>query len=47
MRVLPGATRENGYNERFNGTLRQKMLDTQWLATIRQVQVVIEIWLKQ
>ena len=34
--------RSNGYNERFNGTLRRE-----WFATTRQAQTVINLWLKQ
>ena len=47
IRILPGSPWENGYNERFNGTLRREVLDAEWFATTRQAQVVIEIWLKQ
>ncbi len=47
IRILPGAPWENGYNERFNGTLRREVLDAEWFATTRQAQVVIDIWLKQ
>ena len=39
--------RSNGYNERFNGTLRREVLNTQWFGTTRQAQTVINRWLKQ
>ncbi|KAG1648945.1 Insertion element IS476 uncharacterized 39 protein [Nymphon striatum] len=44
---LPGNAWENGYNERFNGTLRQEILNAEWFHTIKQAQVAITIWLKQ
>jgi len=39
--------RSNGYNERFNGTLRREVLNAEWFATTRQAQTVINQWLKQ
>lgn len=47
MRILPGSPWENGYNERFNGTLRSEVLNTEWFATTRQAQIVIDQWLRQ
>ena len=47
MRILPGSPWENGYNERFNGTLRSEVLNTEWFATTRQAQIVINQWLRQ
>ena len=46
IRIYPGSPRENGYNERFNGTLRREVLNAVWFATTRQAQVVIDGWLK-
>ena len=39
--------RSNGYNERFNGTLRREVLNAEWFGTPRQAQTVINQWLKQ
>jgi transposase InsO family protein len=38
---------ENGYNERFNGTLRKEVLNAEWFHTTKQAQVVINAWLRQ
>jgi transposase InsO family protein len=47
IRIFPGSPWENGYNERFNGTLRREVLNTEWFGTTRQAQTVINQWLKQ
>ena len=47
VRIYPGSPWENGYNERFNGTLRREVLNAEWFTSIRQAQTVIKIWLKQ
>jgi putative transposase len=47
IRIYPGSPWENGYNERFNGTLRREVLNAEWFTSIRQAQIVIETWLKQ
>ena len=47
IRIYPDSPRENGYNERFNGTLRREVLDAKWFATTRQAQTVINQWLRQ
>ena len=47
IRIYPGSPWENGYNERFNGTLRREVLNAEWFTSIRQAQTVIETWLKQ
>ena len=44
---LPGSAWENGYNERFNGTLRREVLNAEWFTTIRQARTVINQWLRQ
>ncbi len=41
IQIYPGSPWENGYNERFNGTLRRKALNAEWFSTIRQAQIVI------
>ncbi len=47
IQIYPGSPWENGYNERFNGTLRREVLNTEWFLTTKQAQVVIDHWLKQ
>jgi transposase InsO family protein len=47
IRIYPGSPWENGYNERFNGTLRREVLNAEWFSSIRQAQIVIQTWLKQ
>ena len=47
IRIYPGSPWENGYNERFNGTLRREILDAEWFVTTKQAQTAINIWLKQ
>ena len=41
IQIYPGSPWENGYNERFNGTLRREVLNAEWFSTIRQAQAVI------
>ena len=47
IRIYPGSPWENGYNERFNGTLRREVLNAEWFSTINQARTVIGIWLRQ
>ena len=47
IKVYPGSPWENGYNERFNGTLRREVLNAEWFATTRQAKIVINQWLRQ
>mgnify|MGYP001354935091 FL=1 len=47
IQIYSGSPWENGYNERFNGTLRREVLNGQWFSTIKQAQVAINTWLKQ
>jgi putative transposase len=47
IRIYPGSLWENGYNERFNGTLRREVLNAEWFGTTREAQTVINQWLKQ
>ena len=47
IQIYPGSPWENGYNERFNGTLRREVLNAEWFATTKQAQTVINQWLKQ
>jgi len=47
IQIYPGSPWENGYNERFNGTLRREVLNTEWFTSIDQARIVINTWLKQ
>ena len=47
IQIYPGSPWENGYNERFNGTLRREVLNAEWFSTLKQAQAVINYWLKQ
>ena len=47
IRIYPGSPWENGYNERFNGTLRREVLNAEWFTTTKQAQIVINQWLRQ
>jgi len=47
LRIAPGSPWENGYNERFNGTLRREVLNAEWFTSTRQAQTVINTWLRQ
>ena len=47
IRNYLGSPWENGYNERFNGTLRREVLNAEWFTTTEQAQIVINHWLRQ
>jgi transposase InsO family protein len=47
IQIYPGSPWENGYNERFNGTLRREVLNAEWFTTTDQAQIVINQWLQQ
>ena len=47
LRIYPGSPWENGYNERFNGTLRREVLNAELFRSIDQAQKVINTWLRQ
>ena len=47
IQIYPGSPWENGYNERFNGTLRHEVLNAEWFSTLKQAQVAINKWLKE
>ena len=36
IQIYPGSPWENGYNERFNGTLRREVLNAEWFTTTEQ-----------
>jgi len=42
-----GSNGYNGYNERFNGTLRHEVLNAEWFTSVAQAQTVINMWLKE
>jgi len=41
IQIYPGSPWENGYNERFNGTLRHEVLNAEWFHTTKQAQIVV------
>lgn len=45
--IEPGSPWENGYNESFNGKLRDECLKTELFLTLREAQVVIENWRRE
>ena len=47
IQIYPGSPWENGYNERFNGTLRREVLNAEWFSSVKQARCVIGNWLKQ
>ena len=47
IQIYPGSPWENGYNERFNGTLRNEVLNVEWFYTVHQAQTAINVWLRQ
>ena len=42
--IEPASTWENGYNESFNGKLRDELLNTEIFYTLKEAQVLIEQW---
>ena len=42
--IHPGSPRENGYNERFNGTLREEVLNREIFFTLTEAKILIEQW---
>ncbi len=42
--IEPGSPWENGYNESFNGKLRDELLNGENFYSLRQAQVIIEAW---
>ncbi len=43
IQLYLGSPWENGYNERFNGTLRNEVLNAEWFTSIAKAQTVINI----
>ena len=42
--IEPASPWENGYNESFNGKLRDELLDRELFDTLQEAQVLIERW---
>ena len=45
--IEPGSPWENGFNERFNGSLRDECLNRERFYTLKEAQVIIEAWRKE
>jgi len=45
--IYTGSPWETGYNERFNVTLRQEVLNAEWFHNTKQAQVAINTWVRQ
>ena len=45
--IEPGSPWENGYNESFNGKLRDELLNGEIFYTLKEAQVIIEKWRKE
>ena len=42
--IEPGSPWENGYNESFNGKLRDELLNGEIFCSLKEAQVLIERW---
>ena len=42
--IEPGSPWENGYNESFNGKLRDELLNCEIFYTLKEAQILIEQW---
>lgn len=42
--ITPGSPWENGYNERFNGILRDELLNGEIFYTLKEAKVIVESW---
>ena len=42
--IEPGSPWENGYNESFNGTLRDELLNGEIFYSLKEAQTLIECW---
>jgi putative transposase len=45
--IEPGSPRENGYNESFNGKLRDEVLNREVFFTLKEAKVLIENWRRE
>ena len=44
--IAPGSPWENGYNESFNGKLRDELLNGEIFYSLKEAKIVIEQWRK-
>lgn len=44
--ITPGSPWENGFNERFNGSLRDELLNEESFYSLNEAKVIIENWRK-
>jgi putative transposase len=44
--ALPGSPWENGYIESFNGKMRDELLNGKIFYTLKEAQILIEMWRK-
>jgi transposase InsO family protein len=42
--IEPGSPWENGYNESFNGKLRDELLDEEFFYTLKEAKALVEQW---
>ncbi len=42
--IEPGSPWENGYNESFNGKLRDELLNVEIFYSLKEAQILIERW---
>ena len=45
--IEPGSPWENGYNESFNGKLRDELLNGEIFNNIKEAEILIEQWRKE
>jgi len=45
--IEPGSPWENGYNESFNGKLRDEVLDREIFCTLAEAKAIIEAWRRE
>lgn len=45
--IEPGSPWENGFNERFNGSLRDECLNGERFYTLKEAQIIIENWRRE
>jgi len=44
LSIAPGSPWENGYNESFNGSLRDELLNGEIFYSLAEARVLIEAW---
>ncbi len=45
--IEPGSPWENGYNESFNGKLKDELIDREIFYSLREAQVLVEQWRRE